>query len=245
MGEVIKVVTATQKTFSTLSTSVATYMKSMTTNIKSFQTGATTSFGAAGKAALATQKSLSDLSKNTATYTKSMTGNLKSFSSSAVSSLNAVAKAAKAAESALKSMAQAAAKAKAARSGLRFGGAFVTGGQAMNQSSFAQTGKSFINSRPRKIGGVNISEFSKPELVTVTPLSNPSDPMDKGLNYLDKLPAPKVQIPDMSNIGSSNNNRNGNQPIQVELHTTIAMPDGKVLAKAVQTHLLNGFSGIT
>jgi hypothetical protein len=245
MGELIKIVTTTQKTFSTLSTSVATYMKSMTTNIKSFQTGATTSFGAAGKAALATQKSLSDLSKNTATYTKSMAANLKSFSSSAVSALNAVASAAKKAESALKSMAQAAAKAKAARSGLRFGGAFVMGGQAMNQSSFAQTGKSFINSRPRKIGGVNISEFSKPELVTVTPLSNPSDPMDKGLNYLDKLPAPKLQMPNMATSVTGGERRSSNQPIQVELHTTVTMPDGKVLAKAVQQHLLSGFSGIT
>jgi hypothetical protein len=246
MGAFIQVITLTQKTFSTLSTSVATYMKSMTTNIKSFQTGATTSLGAAGKAATALQKAESDLSKNTATYTKSMTANLKSFSNSAVQSLKAVTSAANKATSALKAMAQAAAKAKAARSGLRFGGAFVTGGQAMNQSSFAQTGKSFINSRPRKIGGVNISEFSKPELVTVTPLSNPSDPMDKGLNYLDKLPAPKLQIPDMSNIGGgSGSNNNNNRPIKVELHTTVTMPDGRVLAKAVQQHLLEGFSGIT
>jgi hypothetical protein len=243
MGELIKVIQTTQKTFSTMSTSVATYMNSMKTNIANFAKGATTSFGQAANGTKTFHTAASKLSTSVATYSKSMASNLKSFSSSAVSSLKAVTSAANKATSALKAMAQAAAKAKAARSGLRFGGAFVMGGQAMNQSSFAQTGKSWINSRPRKIGGVNISEFSKPELVTVTPLSNPSDPMDKGLSYLDKLPAPKLQMPNVASTNTSN--RGTNQPINVNLHTTITMPDGKVLAKAVQQHLLSGFSGIT
>jgi hypothetical protein len=236
-----------QKTWSTLSTSVATYSNSMKTNVNSFATAAKSSLTTLGSAVTKTQGQMSTFSKSVATYSNSMKSNLKSFSSSAVSSLNAVASAAKKATSALKAMASAAAKAKAARSGLRFGGAFVTGGQLMNQSSYAQTGKSWINSRPRRIGGVNISEFSKPELVTVTPLSNPNDPMDKGLNYLDKLPAPKLQIPTTATTGTGGGagGRNNQQPINVQLHTTITMPDGKVLARAVQEHLLSGFSGIT
>jgi hypothetical protein len=238
-------VKAHQKTWSTLSTSVSTYSKSMTTNVSNFAKTSAAGLKTLSSAITSTQGAMSKFSTSVASYSKSMASNLKSFSSSAVSSLKAVTSAANSATSALNKMASAAAKAKSARSGLRFGGAFVMGGQPMNQSGFAQTGKSFINSRPRKIGGVNISEFSKPELVTVTPLSNPSDPMDKGLNYLDKLPAPKLQMPDMSNIGGSGNNKGGRQPIHVELHTTISMPDGKVLAKSVQSHLLDGFSGIT
>jgi len=232
-----------QKTWSTLSTSVATYSNSMKTNVNNFATAAKSSLTTLGSTVTKTQGVMSKFSTSVATYSKSMASNLKSFSSSAVSSLNAVASAAKKAESALNAMAKAAAKAKSARSGLRFGGAFVTGGNMMNTSSFAQSGKSWINSKPRRIGGVNISEFSKPELVTVTPLSNPSDPMDKGLNYLDKLPGPKLQAPDLSGLSKGGQQKGG--PISVQLHTTITMPDGKVLAKAVQQHLLQGFSGIT
>lgn len=42
-----------------------------------------------------------------------------------------------------------------------------------------QHGGSFINFKEAKLGGNTISEFNKPELVTVTPLSNPIDINDK------------------------------------------------------------------
>jgi hypothetical protein len=63
------------------------------------------------------------------------------------------------------------------------------------------------------------------------------------------IPKPQPIPSAMNPISSAGNNRGGGgggqQPIRVELHTTVTMPDGRVLAKAVQEHLLNGFSGIT
>jgi hypothetical protein len=247
MGELMKVIATTQKSYTALQTGVKTNMTSMTTYTSNFVKTSNTQLTTLSKTTTTLGKAFTTMGSQTKSAMSQAASAIKSFSSSSVSALKKVESAAKSATSALKAMAAAAAKAKAARSGLRFGGAFVTGGQTMNQSSYAQTGKSWINSRPRKIGGVNISEFSKPELVTVTPLSNPSDPMDKGLNYLDGLPAPKLQMPDMSNMGSGSGSgrASNNQPINMTLHTTVTMPDGKVLAKAVQSHLLNGFSGIT
>lgn len=127
---------------------------------------------------------------------------------------------------------------------MRHGGAFISA----EPTGFAQTGTSFVNTKPRKIGGVNISEFGKPELVTVTPLSDPGNPMDKNIGM--SIPKPQA-IPHhgggLGGMVGGGNGSGGGQPITVtgDVHVSVMMPDGQVLAKSVRGYLLEGFSGIT
>jgi hypothetical protein len=251
-GGPIKVV---QGALSTLSTSTATYSKSMTTNISGFAKSAGTSLNTVGTAAFGAQGKLSTMSKSVATYMSSMSTNVSNFASKFSSAMKTVGSQADAATKKVAALKKAVDSLKSKSinihvglSGpgaayLKTGGAFIS----PEPTGFAQSGKSWVNSKPRKIGGVNISEFGKPELVTVTPLSNPMDPTDKNINM--NIPIPKPQsIPRQMTSGINNNTTGGGgsrQPINVELHTTVTMPDGKVLAKAVQQHLLSGFSGIT
>jgi hypothetical protein len=246
-----------QGALSTLSTSTKTYMTSMTSAVSGFAKSAGTSMGQVGNTATGAQGKLSTMSKSVSTYMSSMSSAVSKFASAFSSAMSKVSSQAAAATSKVKALQSAVNSLKSKSinihvglSGpgaayLKTGGAFIS----PEPTGFAQGGKSWINSKPRKIGGVNISEFGKPELVTVTPLSNPMDPTDKNINM--NIPVPKPQaIPHMkSGINTGGGVTGGagghNQPINVELHTTIAMPDGKVLAKAVQQHLLSGFSGIT
>jgi hypothetical protein len=129
---------------------------------------------------------------------------------------------------------------------VRHGGSFIS----MDPTGFAAGGQSWINTKPRKIGGMNISEFGKPELVTVTPLSNPNDPMDRNMSIgLPKTPQP-IQS-SMNKFGANpitgGSRGNGNQPIQVtgNVYVTVKTQNGKVLAQEVQPYLLQDFGGIT
>jgi hypothetical protein len=245
-----------QGALSTLSTSVSTYSTSMTNNINKFATGAGTAFGKVASSAKTAQGQLSNMSTSVASYMSSMSSRVSSFASSFSSAMSKVSsqaqqatKMVKGLQSAINSLKSKSINVHVGLTGpgakfYRTGGAFISA----EPTGFAQTGKTWINSKPRKIGGVNISEFGKPELVTVTPLSNPMDPMDKNVNLGMSVPKPQPIPSAMNPISGGGNNRGGGtgrQPIHVELHTTISMPDGKVLAKAVQSHLLDGFSGIT
>ena len=124
---------------------------------------------------------------------------------------------------------------------LRHGGATINF-PSISGVSYAAKGKSWLQKTPKMIGNTHVAE-TFPEIVSVMPLdprekASPFNKINKNLN----VPMPQM-IP--TGGGTSGSGGGGRQPIHVELHTTISMPDGKVLAKAVQSHLLDGFSGIT
>ena len=235
--------------FSNMSTSVATYSKSMTTNVTSFASAAIKQLAGVSAVALGMGKNFGTMAGQISSAMKTAGSSINSFASSAVSALKKVESAAKSATSALNAMAQAAKKAAAARSGLRFGGSFITGSSL--STGFAQTGKSWVNTRPRKISGVNISEFGKPELVQVTPLSNPSDPMDRAIDYT-KVPGSKMEnVPQASDVGMGGTRMSGggaggqHVTITGPLHITLKTMSGKVLSQEIQPFLMEGFSNIT
>jgi hypothetical protein len=129
---------------------------------------------------------------------------------------------------------------------MRHGGAFIS----PEPTGFAASGMSFINSKPRKIGGVNISEFGKPELVTVTPLSDPGNPMDKGMNLgmsIPRRPQPMSSALGANPFSSGGAGSGQQQPIQVtgNVYVTVKTQNGKVLAQEVQPYLLQDFGGVT
>ena len=196
------------------------------------------------------------LNSNISSSMSSATSRVNSFGNAASSAFKKVGSEASAATSKVKALASAINSLKSKSitihvglSGpgaayLRTGGSFIS----PTPTGFAQTGKTFINSKPRKIGGVNISEFGKPELVTVTPLSNPFDPTDKNISM--NLPNPKAQsIPQMTSglRTGGGSGGNGGQPITVTGNMTVyvKIPDGRVLAQETNKYSMQGFSGIT
>jgi hypothetical protein len=238
--------------FQNMSTSVATYSKSMTSNITSFVSTSIKQLAGLSATAIGVGSNMGKMASQIKSAMSQASSAIKSFSSAAVSALKKVESAAKSATSALNAMAAAARKAKSAASGLRYGGMMVTGGALDMSASYAQTGKSWVNTRPRKIGGVNISEFGKPELVQVTPLSNPSDPMDRAIDYT-KVPGSKMEnIPRKVETpnGFSANGRTGGvggegAQIRGDLYITVKTQSGKVLAQEIQPYMLEGYSNIT
>jgi hypothetical protein len=236
--------------FQNMSTSVATYSKSMTSNVTSFASAAIKQLAGVSAVALGMGKNFGTSAGQIKSAMSQASSAIKSFSSAAVSALKKVESAAKSATSALNAMAAAARKAKSAASGLRYGGMLITGGALDASASYAQTGKSWVNTRPRKIGGVNISEFGKPELVQVTPLSNPSDPMDRAIDYtkvpgskMENIPR-KVETPNgFSSTGGGG--RGGTQTVTGDLHITLRTMSGKVISQEIQPYLMEGYSNIT
>lgn len=251
-------VSTTQGKLSSLSTSVSTYMKGMSNAVNSFGTASGIGFGKVTQASDGAHKKLSSMSTSVNTYMKGMTSAVTSFGNAAASSFSKVGSQAAAATTKVKALASAINSLKSKSINIhvgltgpgakfmRSGGAFIS----PEPTGFAAAGKSWINSKPRKIGGVNISEFGKSELVTVTPLSDPSDPMDKGINLGMSVPKP-MPIPSTSASSVSTNpfNKGGGQgqPITVRgnLNVTIKTANGQVLAQEVQPYLLEDFSGVT
>lgn len=113
----------------------------------------------------------------------------------------------------------------------RFGGSII---------GYARAGDSWIQDRPTTLGGMRVSEGSKPELITATPLSNPYDMSDKKIN----IPTPNLQIP---NAAGGLGGGGGGQPITVtgDIYLTVKTQSGETLANEVKPYLLRGFSGIT
>jgi hypothetical protein len=262
LGEIMKQVLLTQKTFSDLSSNIATYTKSMTGNIQGFVTTSNTNLGGLSATALATGKHFGTMQTQIATATKQATAAIKSFSSSAVSALNAVTSAANKATSALNKMAAAAKKAAAAKSaaGMRFGGTIINTG---NFGQHAAMGRSWIVDKPTQIAGVNVGELRKPELITVTPLTNPNDPTDKSI---DPMKAAALGLGNRTNKGAgvqdirtlggnggggagniSNNSASGmaNIKIHADIHLTTTTPSGQVIKKELTSVLFNQVASIT
>ena len=214
-----------------------------------------TGFGKVTSTAKTTQNTLSSMSTSVSSYMSSMSSKVGSFGSASQtafgktkSSADSATKAVKALQSAINALKNKTVTItqKFTTSGTRYvrqGGSFIS----MDPTGFAAGGKTFINSKPRKIGGVNVSEFGKPELVTVTPLSNPMDPMDKNISMNIPMPKPGP-IPSALSPISGGGGRGGNgQPITVtgNLNVTVKTANGKVLAQEVQPYLFEGFSGVT
>ena len=165
IGAFLPIIAKLQQTFSTLSTSVATYMKSMTANTQHWQKASAAAFNQITSGITKTQSAASKLSTSWSTYMKSMTSAVQKFSSAAVSGLNKVTSAANKTTSALNKMAAAARKAASAASkvgGMEHGGSFIAS---------AQKGYSGIVNTPTTFKGVRMGEGFAPELVTVQPLT--------------------------------------------------------------------------
>lgn len=238
----IKKIQELQKTFETLTLAVKSDTTSMTTYIGNFATASATSFKKSGDAAFAAQGVMSKMSTSVATYMSSMTTHVNSFADACVKAFAKVGKAADDAAAKVKALQSAinALKDKTVtittryvtqgKPGARFGGSSI---------GYARGGDSWLQNKPGRIGGMNVGEFSKPELITVTPLSNPYDVNDKSIN----IPSSKVPSLDTS---SQNNNMSA-RPVQItgDLYVTVQTQSGEVLAKQVKPYILSGFGGIT
>ncbi len=244
-------VTKLQGAFSTLSTSVGTYSTSMSGNINKFATAAGTSFGKVASSAKTAQGQLSNMSTSVSSYMSSMSSKVSSFASSFSSAMSKVKSQADAAKKSVDALAKsiAALKSKSITIHVGLSGPGVAylrhGGATINFPSesgvsYAASGKSWLQKTPKMIGNTHVAE-TFPEIVSVMPL----DPREKASPFNKINKNLEVPSPQMIPMGGAGGNGGGRQPIHVELHTTISMPDGKVLAKAVQQHLLEGFSGVT
>jgi len=245
-----------QAASSTLSTTVAAHTKSMASNTEIFSSAAIGSYGTAVKSGLLTyQKASSTLSTTVATHSKSMAANLKSFSSQAVSALNAVTSAANKATSALNKMAAAAKKAASAAKGVgggQFGASYLMqeGGQFMMRN-----GGSFIADHFMRYGGHSIGEYGKKELVTVTPLSDPSNLSQKapfmdtqGINnFSNQMPTPQLAVPTNGQItqGGNNNSQPLNIQVRGDIKQEFMLPSGHVYRKQISSVLFENISAIT
>ena len=241
-SNVAKQILVTQGVFSDMSKNVATYMTSMAKNIQGFADAAGKSFKQAGDAAFAAQGVMSKMSTSVATYMSSMTSHVQSFSSACVKAFDAVGKAADAAAQKVKALQSAinALKDKTVTITTRYVTVGSPGGRFGGSTiGYARGGDSWIQDKPGKVGGMNVGEFSKPELITVTPLTNPYDVQDKTIS----IPSQKKSVPIIP-MGSQNNS---NRPIQVtgDLYVTVSTQSGETLANEVKPFLLKGFSGIT
>ena len=168
-----------------------------------------------------------------------------------VSGLEDVSSAADDATDALEAMEQAAEDAAEAASqvgGFRYGGSFLSKAFRMGGSFFSprmgfQHGGSFISTHEQNFKGRRISELNKWEMVTVIPLSNPNDATDKNSLF----PAP-ARLPASIGAGVAGGGAGGGLiggaggPIIVQGNITsvITLPDGRVLAHAVNPFLMDG-----
>ena len=238
-----------QSALSTLSTSTKTYATLMTTSINSFASSAGTSFSNVASSTKTAQTALSGMSTSVATYMKSMTTNVGNFANKFSSSMKTVGSQADAAANKVAALKKGidALKSKtititvnAKGSGLSY---IRHGGSAINiptetGMSYAAGGKTWIQKTPKTLGNTHVAE-TFPEIISAIPL----DPKEKMSPFHDlKMNLPMSEIPTFKGGGGGGGSR---QPIQLTLHTTVAMPDGKVLAKAVNTHLFSEFSGVT
>ena len=250
-GEINTSIAEVQKTESELSKNTATYTKSMSGNISGFKDSATQDFGEVSDVMFETQGTASDLSKNIKTYMSSMstnvntaTGNMISDFDDLVSTLEDVTSAAKDVKKAIEAIPDHKTitidykinKPK----GVQHGGAWVTG---------MQQGGSFIADKPMRFDGVNMGEHYKPELVTVTPLTNPNDLNDKTVDFDLGNSAFSKSIPraveDVKHIAQTQGtNTTGGMGLPQNIEVTVVMPNGEVLARVVKPLLLRNYSAI-
>lgn len=106
----------------------------------------------------------------------------------------------------------------------RYGLQFVT-------PSFRRGG-SFISKKARKFRGANISEFDKWELVTVTPLSNPSNDQDKNSRVREIAGAEEV------NYSGGMARRQSPIIVNGTLNAVLVTPNGRELAKTSSPFIL-------
>ena len=195
---------------------------------------ATTAFGKAGTAMTTLQGKSSTLSTTVATHMKSMTTHVQNFSSAAVKAFDAVGKAADA-------NAKKVAALQKAIDALKSKTITITVNYKVNKPAGLQHGGAFIANSPMQIDGVNIAEHSKPELVSVLPLTNPNDLTDKTIDIpMPSLKTPQIKMPHSTGGG-------GGQPINVhgEIHITNTLGDGRVITEIIKPFLLKNYSGIT
>lgn len=118
-------------------------------------------------------------------------------------------------------------------------------------------GGSFINSIPTKVGSTNISEGGKPELVTITPLTDPhtnDTAIDFGAfkpNLAErKIDTSLAAAPSINKIVGSSGNvssqiRNDINNIMVKglMQVNLTLPNGRVLAKMIMPYMMEGMAG--
>ena len=248
IGELNITIVTVQETISELSSNVATYMGSMTTNIDNWASATGTSMGEVSTSANDTQGELSNMSSSVATYMDSMSSNVSDFESSFGTSMDSVITDAETATTAVEDLQSAidALKDKtititvnlegAGVDHLKHGGSFINFGAPAH----AQHGAAWIQKNPTKIGGTSISE-TFPEVVSVIPL----DPKEKASPFYNlELPVKTPEIPTPTVIAGGGGG-GGPTVTQGDVYVTVQLPNGEALARVVKPFMLTGYSGIT
>ena len=210
-------------------------MKNSETSAKTLGDKSKTHFGTVNTAILGSQTNVSSLYKVWDAAMKEMTSRVGDFSNKCKTAFNQVASSAKEATKSVDALQKSinalkdktvtiTTKYKTVGGPARFGGARI---------GYAREGDSWIQDRPTNIGGMNVSEGSKPELITVTPLSNPYDMSDKSIN--------------LGRLSGNGGTTAGGTPVSItgDIYVTVKTANGEVLANQVKPFLLSGFSGIT
>jgi hypothetical protein len=229
----VLVIQAVQKAFNDWTLAVKGNMTSMTTYIDNWSKASATAMGNVQKSGSTLQSAMTGLNNVWTAIMDAMSKKVGTFASACETAFGKVQKSAETATKAVQALQKAidALKDKTVTityrintvgsppKGARFGGSSI---------GYARGGDSWIQDTPGRVGNMNVSEFGKPELITVTPLSNPYNVKDKSINF-----------------GSGGSG--GGSPIVVtgDLYVTVQTQSGETLAKQVKPFLLNGFSGIT
>lgn len=265
-----------QQASSDLSSTIKTHTDSMETNIKDFATKTITEMdtNANKKGYKVMQQASSDLSTSVKTHTDSMETNIADWAKKTIQAFKDTVTEAKKVVSAMGDIKKSVEaipdtktitikyKVTGKPSGTQFGGSWIKG---------MQWGGSKIIDRPTRFDGVNMGEHYKPELVTVTPLTNPHITNDRSID-LSRIGLGNSAIDAVSKymkmagnkltpVGSSfasaprgtaaysGSGGNGSQipkiMLSADIHQTILLPDGSVYKNDLSKVLFKNVTGIT
>ena len=184
--------------------------------VASFSSKASSSFAKAGTAGTQMANRVKSASSSMKSSLNSAASSAASFASKCVSSFNKVGSSATSNASKVRNLASAISRLKSKT--ITITTKYVTSGRPGG----LQHGGAFIANNPTTIGGTKVGEHYKPELVTVTPLTNP--------NNLDRTVT--VNTPATRGGGSR----------EVVIPVTL-MLDNKVLIRTVRRGLVEEVSG--
>jgi uncharacterized protein YoxC len=156
----------------------------VTSSASSTASAVTSSLNAISTAALTLRNNVQQLADDFGSAMDEMTSAVESFASAFVSSMEDITSAAEDATQAVEEL-------QSAIDSLQDKTVTITVQyKEVGKPAGVQHGGSFIVDRPQKIGGVNVAEHHKPELVSVMPLTNPNKTSERTIDASRFVSAP-------------------------------------------------------
>ena len=229
----------TNDKFKLLDTNVKTYMSNITVNVDNMRSSVTTDLKSVDAGFLKTQEASSKLSTSVKAHTDSMEANITDWANKTVTAFGTAIKKANEAINTFKAVAAAVKAIPDTKT--------ITIKYNVQKKPELQHGGAFITDHREDFGGATIGEFSKPELVTVTPLSNSHNIADKSINMDigSSLNPLKKQLTSGISSMVSGGGVSASPSMPSSITVTLVMPNGEVLLRQIQPLLLRNYSSIT